>query len=122
MIDMLDMIDLQTDLYAVPVNDWQRVPIEANHHKWWLNWYRIEDDGNFCFVFVSPKKRTYTFFTSRDENGARVTIACVARANGATIASYYESWGDSPARLDAVLRLTPKHIIDRLLVLLDAIG
>lgn len=116
------MIEIKDALFAAPVNDWQRVPITENRHKWWLDWYRIGDDGNFCFVFVSPKKRKYTFFVERGKNGRRVTVAYVALANGETIASYYEDWGDKTERMDAVLRLTPKHIIDRLFVLLDAIG
>ena len=112
------MIDLKDELLAAPIDDWQRVPITVNHHKWWLDWQRTGDDGNFCFVFISPKKRCYSFFTER----GRVTDADVALANGAKIASYWQVWGDSPERMDAVIRLTPKHILDRLYMLLDAIG
>lgn len=116
------MIEMKDELFTVPVNDWQRVPFTVNRHKWWLDWYRIGDNGNFGFVFVSPKKRTYTFFVERGKNGGRVSDAEVALANGETIARYWENWGDEPERMDAVLRLTPKHVIDRLFVLLDAIG
>ena len=112
------MTELKNALFAVPVYDWQYVPITVNRHKWWLQWYRLGDDGNFCFSFVSPKQRRYIFFT----DGGRVTDASVALANGETIASYWEVWGDKPERMDAVIRLTPKHILDRLLMLLDAIG
>ena len=114
------MIEMKDELFAAPVYEWHHVPFTENHHKWWLQWYRIGDDGNFFFSFVSPRRRRYSFYTER---GGRVISADIAGAdNGARIASYYEDWGDSPARLDAVLRLTPKHILARLFVLLDAIG
>ena len=117
------MIELKDELLAAPVNDWQRVPLTVNRHKWLLLWYRIGDNGEFCFSFVSPKKRRYTFYTELGANGGRVIGADIAGAdNGARIAWYWEDWGDKPERMDAVLRLTPKHIIDRLSVLLDAIG
>ena len=112
------MSELKNALFAVPVYDWQYVPITVNRHKWWLQWYRLGDDGNFCFSFVSPKQRRYIFFT----DGGRVTDASVALANGETIASYWEVWGDKPERMDAVIRLTPKHILRKLSMLLDAIG
>ena len=117
------MIELKDELYAAPLCEWQHVPITVNRHKWWLHWYRIGDNGNLGFVFVSPKGRRYHFFVERGKNGyGKATDAEVALANGETIARYWESWGDKPERMDAVLRLTPKHIIDRLFLLLDAIG
>lgn len=117
------MIEMKDELFAAPTYEWRHVSIEENHHKWWLHWYRIGDDGEFCFTFESPKKRRYFFYTALGENGGRVTGAEVALANGKmNAASYWESWGDSPERKDAVIRLTPKHILDRLFVLLDAIG
>ena len=121
------MIDLKDELFAAPVNEWHHVPFTANHHKWLLHWYRIGDDGEFCFIFVSPKGRRYYFYTeggeNGGENGGRVTSAEVVVANGEkNVASYYASWGDKPERMDAVIRLTPKHILNRLFVLLDAIG
>ena len=112
------MIELKDELYAAPEDEQRNVPFTANHHKWWLRWYRFGDGGEFCFVFESPKTRRYSFWTGR----GRVTDADVVLANGETIASYYEAWGDKPERMDAVLRLTPKHILDRLFMLLDAIG
>ena len=116
------MIDLKDELFAVPEDEWQHVPFTVNRHKWWLRWYR-RDDGGFFFAFVSPKKRSYSFFAERGKNGhGRVTDADVALANGDTIASYWEVWGDRPEKMDAVLRLTPKHILDRLHVVLVAIG
>ena len=111
------MTDLKAELYAAPVYTWQDVPITANRHKWWLQWYRI-DDESFCFTFVSPKQRRYIFFA----DGGRVADASVALANGDTIASYWEVWGDSPERMDAVIRLIPRHILRKLSMLLDAIG
>ena len=117
------MIELRDELFAVPVSVWQIVPITANHHKWWLRWYRFDADGRFFFEFVSPRGRCYCFFAERGENGrGRVTYAAVDIAHGETIASYWDVWGNSPERMDAVIRLTPKHIIDRLHMLLDAIG
>ena len=115
------MIDLKDELFAVPEDEWQHVPFTVNRHKWWLLWCRFGDDGGFCFSFVSPKKRMYSFYTEGGEG--RVTSAEVVVANGEmNVASYYASWGDKPERLDAVLRITPKHVISRLFVLLDAIG
>ena len=117
------MIELTAELFAMPMHVWRFVPITVNHHKWWLKMYRFGDDGNFYICFESPKKRRYSFRTELSENGrGRVTDADVALANGETIASYWEVWGDNPERMDAVIRLTPKHILDRLLMLLDAIG
>ena len=113
------MIELKDELFAAPIDDleWYRVPFTENHHKWLLLWCR-SGDREFCFSFVSPKKRRYSFYTE----GGRVTGADIAGAdNSARIASYWEVWGDKPERMDAVLRLTPKHVIDRLFVLLDAI-
>ena len=110
------MIDLRNELLAAPVYDCQYVPIVENHHKWWLQWCR-RDDGGFLFVFISPRKRRYTYCVE----GGTVTYADVEIAHGEAIASYCEVWGDKTKRMDAVIRLTPKHILDRLFVLLDAI-
>ena len=116
------MIDLTDELYTVPEYEWRHVPIMVNHHKWWLRWYRLDEEGRFFFSFISPKKRCYAFFTERGRDGhGRVTDADVTLANGDTIASYWEVWGDKPDRLDAVIRLTPKHVLHRLSTLLDAI-
>ena len=68
------------------------------------------------------RSRRYSFSTERGKNGVRVTTADVVRAKGKPLASYWECWGDKPERMDAVLRITPQHIIDRLRMLLDAIG
>lgn len=111
------MIEMKDELFAAPSCEWQHVPITVNHHKWLLHWYRI-GEGNFGFRFVSPKGRKYTFFVVR----GRAAAAEVACTNGEKIASYWESCGDKPERMDAVIRLTPKHVMDRLSVLLDAIG
>ena len=116
------MIELKNELFAAHMHEWKHVPFTVNHHKWWLKMYRFGDDGEFFLCFESPKKRRYSFRTERGENGGRVTDADVSLANGETIASYWEDFGHKPERMDAVLRLTPKHIIDRLFVLLDAIG
>ena len=116
------MIEMKAELFAMHMHEWKHVPITVSHHKWWLKVYRIGDGGEFFVCFESPKKRRYSFWTERGKNGGRVTDAEVSLANGETIARYWESWGDKPERMDAVLRLTPKHIIDRLFVLLDAIG
>ena len=117
------MIELKDELFAAPTDVWRHVPFAENHHKWLLEWCRFGDDEGFCFSFVSPKKRMYSFYTEGGENGGRVTSAEVVVASGErNVASYYESWGDSPAKMDAVIRLTPKHILSRLFVLLDAIG
>ena len=117
------MTELKAELYAVPEYTWQTVSITANRHKWLLRWYREDGDGEFFFEFISPAKRRYSFFAERGKDGrGRVTDADVAIARGDTIASYWEVWGDKPERMDAVIRLTPKHIIDRLTMLLDAIG
>ena len=115
------MIELRDELFAAPVYEWRHVPITANRHKWLLRWYHRED-GVFFFAFISPQKRSYAFFAERGKHGGRVTYADVTLANGGTIANYWEVCGDKPERLDAVIRLTPKHIIDRLRMLLDAIG
>ena len=112
------MIELRDELFAAPTDAWNYVPFTENHHRWLMDWCRFGDDGGFCFSFISPKGRMYSFFTER----GRVTSAEIVVASGEmTVASYYESWGDSPARLDAVLRLTPRHIQYRLYVLLGAI-
>ena len=117
------MIEMKDELFAAPLNEWQDVPITENRHKWRLQWYRTGDAGNFGFSFISPKGRKYFFFIERRKDDGGIMIdADVAIANGKTIASHWDSWGDNPARMDAVLRLTPTHILDRLAVLLDAIG
>ena len=118
------MTELRDELFAVPVSVWQIVPITANHHKWWLRWYRFDKDGRFFFEFASPRGRRYCFFVERGTDGGRgrVTYADVEIAHGETIASYWDVWGDTAKRLDAVIRLTPRHIIDRLHLLLDAIA
>ena len=112
------MIELRDELSSLPMHDWRFVPITVSRHKWWLKMYRFGDNANFYFCFVSPRGRRYSF---RSERG-RVTDADVALANGETIASYWQGWCDTAERLDAVVRLTPRHILDRLLMLLDAIG
>ena len=117
------MIEMKAELFAAPEDEQKNVPITVNRHKWWLRWYRFGDNGEFYFSFESPMTRRYSFWTELDENGhGRVTDAEVVLANGDAIASYYEAWGDSPDRLHAVMRLTPRHILDRLFMLLDAIG
>ena len=116
------MIEMKAELFAMSMHEWRCVPISENHHKWWLKMYRIGNDGNFYLCFESPKKRRYSFWTARGENGGRVTDAEVAIAKGDTIAKYWEVWGDKPEQMDAVIRLTPKHILRRLSTLLDAIG
>ena len=116
------MIELRDELLAAPVYDYQYVPITTNHHKWWLQWYR-RDDGGFFFAFVSPRKRRYSFCVERGKSGGcgRVTYADVEIAHGKAIASYCEAWGDKPDRLDTVIRLTPRHILRKLSMLLDAL-
>ena len=116
------MIEITDELFAMPMHEWRFVPVTVNRHKWWLKMYRVGDDGNFLLCFESPKKRRYCYRTELGPSGGRVTHADVALANGETIARYWEDWGDKTDRLDAVLRITPQHIIDRLRVLLDAIG
>ena len=113
------MNELMEELNAAPIDDWNVIPITENHHKWWLQWYKSGDDGDFCFTFVSPKKRRYSFYV---EGGKVIGTDIAGPDNGARIASYWESWGDKPERMDAVIRLTPKHILNRLFTLLDAIG
>ena len=115
------MIELKDELYAAPEYEWRSVPITANRHKWWLKMYRFEGRGNYYLCFESPRTRTYSFRVKRGADGhVRVTDADVALANGKTIASYWSLWDDNE-KLDAVIRLTPKHILDRLQLLLDAI-
>ena len=115
------MTELTDELYAAPEYEWMHVPFSANRHKWRLRWYR-GDDGEFFFAFISPRGRRYSFFAERWTNGGRVTDASVVIAHGNTIASYRDVCGDKPEMMDAVIRLTPKHILDRLHMLLDAIG
>ena len=116
------MIELKAELYAAPISEWMHVPFTANRHKWLLQWYRIGKE-KVCFYIRSPNQRRYYFWAELGENGrGRVTEADIERANGETIADYYERWGDKPERMDAVLRLTPKHVLARLFMLLDAIG
>ena len=117
------MIELREELVAMPMYDWRCVPITVNRHKWWLKMHRSGDDGNFLLCFESPKKRRYSYYTERGRNGrVRVIDADITLANGKRIASYWEAWGDGPERMDAVIRLTPKHILRKLSMLLDAIG
>ena len=111
------MSELREEWLVAPVYYWRHVPITVSRHKWQLRWYRMDDDG-FFFSFFSPSGRSYSFFV--DERG-RVTDASVVTARCYTIASYREVWGDKTERMDAVIRLTPRHIIDRLSMLLDAI-
>lgn len=117
------MIELtKGELLAAPTDVWNSVSYTVNHHKWDLLWCRFGDGCGFCFSFVSPRKRMYTYYSEGGENSGRVTSAEVVVASGdKNVVSYYESLGDKPERLDAVLRLTPKHVIDRLIVLLYAI-
>ena len=116
------MIELKDELYAAPEYEWRHVPFLVSRHKWLLRWYR-RDDGGFFFAFISPRKRCYAFFAERDKHvHGRVTYADIELANGETIASYWEVWGDKPEMMDAVIRLTPKHILRKLSMLLDAIG
>ena len=110
------MTDLRDELYAAPVYTLQTVSFAASRHKWSLRWYR-GDDGDFVFTFVSPRKRSYLVLVAH----GRVTDVSVVTADGYSIASYRDSWGDSPEGLDDVIRLIPKHIINRLHTLLDAI-
>ena len=116
------MIELRAELFAMPMHEWRFVPITVSRHKWWLKMYRFGDNANYLICFVSPKGRRYSFRTGRGKHGGRVTDADVALANGETIASYWQGWCDTAERMDAVIRLTPRHIIDRLMMLLDAIG
>ena len=112
------MNELREELFSTSVDEWNRVPFTENHHKWLLRWYRFGDDGEFFFSFLSPRKRRYCFHVA--ECG-RVTGAEVVVANCEMIvASYCDSF-DKLDKLEAVLRLTPKHVIDRLFMLLDAI-
>lgn len=114
------MNELKDELLAAPTDAWTRVPYTVNHHKWFLLWCRFGE--GFCFSFSSPKRRMYSFYTEGNTEGnSGVTSAEIVAANGDIVASYYDSWDDRPGRKDAVLRLTPKHIIDRLYVLLGAI-
>ena len=115
------MIELRDELFAMPMYEWRVVPITVNRHKWRLRWYH-RADGVFFFEFISPRGRSYAFFAERDGGRGRVTYADVALANGVGIASYWEVWGDTAERLDAIIRITPRHIIDKLYMLLDAIG
>ena len=107
--------DLKDELLAVPECEWRHIPFTVSRHKWWLRWYRLDDD-EFFFAFISPQKRCYSCFAER----GKVTDACIASARGYSLASYREAWGDES--MHAVMRLTPRHIIDRLMMLLDAIG
>lgn len=110
--------ELKDELNAALIYDWNVIPITENHHKWLLGWYRYGDDGEYCFTFISPRKRRYTYYV----DGGRVIGADIAgHDNGARIAQYWAEWGDKLDRLDAVLRLTPRHIQRRLYMLLEAI-
>ena len=114
---MTELTELKDELYAAPEYYWRHVPITVDRHKWQLRWYRMDDDG-FFFSFTSPRGRRYSYFVER----GRVTDASVVTARCYTIASYREVWGDKTERRDAVIRLTPRHIINKLQMLLDAIG
>ena len=114
------MIELREELFAMPMHEWRLVPITANRHKWWLKMYRFEGRGNYYLCFESPRGRRYACRIELKDGRVRVTDADVALANGKTIASYWSLWDDNE-QLDAVIRLTPKHILDRLQLLLDAI-
>ena len=117
------MIELKDELFAAPIDEWNRVTFTENHHKWWLEWYKDGDDGRFFFSFVSPRKRRYSFYAERGEHGGgRVYAAEMDDADGVRIASWWEDWGDKAEKLHALLRLTPEHILYRLYMLLDAIG
>lgn len=120
MNEMNEMNALKDELMAMPYREWQHVPFAVNHHKWWLTVYRW--GSRYLFVFESAQKRRYFFWVARGESYGRVTDAEVTTSCGDTIVDYRALFGDKPERLDAVLRLTPKHIIDRLLMLLSAIG
>ena len=113
------MIDLKNKLFAAPEDVWQRVPFAANRHKWLLEWVRFGDECGFCFSFTSPRGMTYSFYA--DVHGM-ATYAEVVVADGDKAVASYDCWDDKPDRLDAVIRLTPRHILDRLHMLLDAIG
>ena len=115
------MAELKAELYAIPECEWRHVPFTTNRHKWWLRWYRFDEEGRFFFCFESPRKRCYCYRTELKNGRVRLTDADVALANGETIASYWALW-DRPEKLDAVVKLTPKHILRKLSMLLDAIG
>ena len=115
------MIELRDELFAMPMHEWRFVPITVSRHKWWLKMYRFGADG-YWFCFCSPMRRKYSFRTGREDGRVRVTNADVALASGEMIACYLEGLYDTAESMDAILRLTPKHIIDRLIMLLDAIG
>lgn len=113
------MNELKDELNAALLEDWHTTPIMENHHKWLLEWYKSSGDGAFVFVFVSPRRRRYAYYI----DGGKVIGADIAGPdNGARIAWYWADWGDKLDRLDAIVRRTPRHIINRLCVLLDAIG
>ena len=120
------MTELRDELLAAPAYDYRYVPITVSRHKWWLQWCR-RDDGGFFFTFSSPRGRRYSYCVERGKRGTggtgttTVTYADVEIAHGEAIASYSEAWGDTAKRLDAVIRLTPRHIIDKMSMLLDAI-
>ena len=122
MIELKDEL-LAAELFAAPIGEWNVIPFFENHHKWSFQWCEFGDDGVFFFSFISPKKRRYSYYVERAEYiGSRVSGADVYSADGARIASWWEIQHDKAEKLDAVIRLTPKHVIDRLFVLLDAIG
>lgn len=113
------MIEMKDELLAAHVYEWHHVPFTENHHKWWLQWYRIGDDGDFFFSFVSPKKRRYSFYT----NHGRVVRAEIAgKENSPRIAIYWEGWGDKLDGLDTVLMRTPRHVQYRLYMLLGELS
>ena len=118
---MDEMIVLKDDLLVAPADVWHRAPFAANHHKWLLEWCRFGNDCGFCFSFVSPRGRMYSFYTGGGSYHGIVTGAEVVVANGDKTVASYDRWDDKLDRLDAVVRLTPRHILDRLHMLLDAI-
>ena len=123
-MEVIKMIELRNELLAAPIDEWHYVPFAENHHKWLLEWHKIDDDdGEFCFTFESPRRRRYSFFAERGEHGGgRVIGAEVYDANIRQTASWWEDCGDKADRLHALLKLTPDHILYRLYMLLDAIG
>ena len=113
------MIELKDELFAAPADVWNRVPFAVSRHKWLLLWCRFGDNCGFCLSFVSPRGRMYSYYP--DSHGIVTSAEVVVADGGQNVASYYKSWGDKLTRLEAVIGLTPKHILDRLHMLLDAI-
>ena len=114
------MTELRDGLSAMHIHEWRFVPITVSHHKWWLKIYKFGAEG-YWFCFISPMRRKYSFRASREDGRVRVTNADVALASGETIACYLEGLCDTAKSRDAVIRLTPRHILRKLSMLLDAI-